>query len=31
MMRDTQWTQDAEKSFLKDPQSYLGEENIKRL
>lgn len=31
LMKDTMWTQDAEKSFLKDPLNYLGRENWDRL
>ena len=31
VMYQTQWLQDAEKSFLNDPESYLGQDNIQRL
>ncbi len=31
LMQHTPWTQDAEKSFLDDPVSYLGQDNFERL
>ncbi|MGK7894335.1 MAG: hypothetical protein AB4372_12115, partial [Xenococcus sp. (in: cyanobacteria)] len=31
IMDKTQWTQDAEQSFLNDPISYLGQENFDKL